>query len=207
VDRIPAIRAALALLIDDPPLALGRSKLAIELFPRELSAGKRGARLKQRLLEAIECLRLPGPIDPTNRRWWPYLMFVGEYLDGCSRQQVRVRLAIAESTYTHVKQHGLQTIIPIVFRADEAREAAVRQLLGDNVMGAMDRLRIVVRRYARNPHSPERQEALMQGFEDVMAEQVNHLYSVCGTLVVGPIEAMQDRLAALEEPQVLEVGR
>lgn len=205
MDRLPIIRAALALLCEEPPLDLGRSKLALALLPREMSAASRGEKVRKLLRGAVEQIRPAGEMDATNRSWWPYLILVGEFVEGHERGYMREVLAIAESTYTHAKGRGLEKVAGIIFRVSADRAALLRELLGDNVMGAMDRMRVQVRRYARNPHSPERQEALMQSVEDVIAEQVNHIYSVCGSLVVGPIETLREQLREIQ-PQERAVG-
>lgn len=194
------------MLTEDPPLILGGTALAQALLPGRADVLARGLRLQEMMRSAIDHLRPEGELDLGDRQWWPYLIHAGEYVERRDRNAIRDVLVISGSTYTRAKYRGLVRITDFLFRIDSGREALLRQLIGDNVVGAMDALRVAVKRYARNPHSPQRQEALMQALENVMAEQVNHLYSVCGTLVVGPIERMQERLDALEGSRERAVG-
>lgn len=198
------VRNALLRLMEDPPLRLGRGILARDL-PGDALA--RGLLLKAALHQAIMQLRPQGEIDPANRYWWPYLIYRGEYEEGQPRAAIREALAISDPTYVLAKMQGLDRIVGalphlLAGQATDERTMLLDRLLGGNVVGAMDRLRVAVGRYAKNPHSPKRQETLMRALEDVMAEQVNHLYSICGTLVVGPIERMDGQIK--EHQRVIE---
>src|SRR5262245_12637302 len=80
------VRLALLHLLEDPPLSLGSSQLAVCLFP-QLSALQRGQLLQRALVSAIERLRPAHETTRDNRRSWPYLICQAEYLDGRCRRE------------------------------------------------------------------------------------------------------------------------
>jgi hypothetical protein len=110
------VRAALPLLLEDPPLTLGKSQLAICLLP-ELAERYRGQLLQRALLSAIERLRPSQGTMSDNHRRWPYLICRAEYVEGNCRREVESRLAISASTYTRGKRQALGRIaalLPII---------------------------------------------------------------------------------------------
>lgn len=92
---------------------------------------------------------------------------------------------------------------------EEQRAVILQQLLGSNVMHAMDALRAAAHRYARWPQNAKRQKILFDRLEDVMCEQVNRVYGVCGAMIAGLDERItaddaritsdESRLSDLEE--------
>lgn len=191
-----AVRAALKLMSEDPPMELGRTELARELIPWAMDNRRRGEVLQHALRTAI---------DRLTDRPWAYLIYIGEYEEGKSQGEIRRALSISLSTYGRAKKWGLHQIIgqlPHIIAThpltDGERELILRRLLGEGVLRAMDKLRSAVKTGDIEP--------VLRAFEDVMAEQVNHLYSVCGTLVVGPIERLEERLDRLEGNAQRAVG-
>ena len=85
-----------------------------------------------------------------------------------------------------------------VLLSNEERRELLLRLLGSNVVGAMDALRVARVEMETHPRDRARQKAYFDRYEDLLCEQVNHLYSICGTLVTGPIERLMGRLDAVE---------
>jgi len=104
------LRAALALLVEDRPFALGRSALARRMLPNERDVMERGWALADMLLLALAYLRPRHTVPPNDRRWWPYLICSGEFIEGRSRGEMQVQLAISASTYSRAKHRGLEQI-------------------------------------------------------------------------------------------------
>ena len=105
------VRAALPLLPEDPPLALGASPLAQHLLPEVGDALLRGSLLQQALRTALDSLRPPGAVSVIDRSWWPYLICTGEYETGQSRAELEADLALSASTYSRAKRQGLDQIV------------------------------------------------------------------------------------------------
>lgn len=76
----------------------------------------------------------------------------------------------------------------------EDREAALRRILGDQVLQAMEALRTETRRFVWWPWSRRRLNALFDRLEDLMAVQVNRVQGSTGVV----LEAFDGRLRALE---------
>jgi transposase len=126
------LRGALSLLIEEPPLALGRCALAHQVFPEIVETRRRGECLRQALSAAIETLRPPESCASADRRWWPYQVMSGEYLDGESRTLLQRRMAISASTYARVKRHALRQIaeaLPDLCRPPNAAMPHLRSTL------------------------------------------------------------------------------
>lgn len=106
------LRAAMPLLLADPPLELGRSRLALQLIPYESDTLRRGQRLQAALQRAIALLR---PADETGPRldsaWRPYLIIAGEYQAGEERSDLQSALALSASTYSRAKRAGMLRIL------------------------------------------------------------------------------------------------
>jgi hypothetical protein len=114
-----AVRAALPLLPEDPPLALAASALAQRFLPADLDPLPRGTLLQQTLRAALDHLRPAGPISTIDRGWWPYLICTGEYETGQSRTEIQDDLALSASTYSRAKRQGLDRIVAVLPRIIE----------------------------------------------------------------------------------------
>jgi hypothetical protein len=84
---ITLLRPALRLLINEPPLDLGRTLLAQLLLAKLPDSRARGELLRQALRTAIERLQPPDTVRRTDRRWWPHRICFGEYVLGQSRAE------------------------------------------------------------------------------------------------------------------------
>lgn len=118
------VRAALPLLPEDPPLALGASRLAQRLLPNETDALLRGKLLQQALRAALDRLRPPGAISAIDRTWWPYLICTGEYEAGQRRAELQDALALSASTYSRAKRQGIEHIAVLAPQIVEQMVAA-----------------------------------------------------------------------------------
>ena len=107
------VRSALLHILEDPPLSLGRSQLAVCLFP-QLPELQRGQLLQRALVSAIERLRPAQATTLDNRSSWPYLICRTEYLDGLSRREAQRHLALSASSYTRAKQQALGRIAAVL---------------------------------------------------------------------------------------------
>lgn len=114
-----AVRTALPLLPEDPPLALAASTLAQRFLPADLDPLPRGMLLQQALRAALDHLRPAGPISTIDRGWWPYLICTGEYETGQSRAEIQDDLALSASTYSRAKRQGLDRITAVLPRMIE----------------------------------------------------------------------------------------
>ena len=108
------VRAALPLLPEDPPLALGASSLAQRLLPDEDDPLLRGVLLQQALRASLDRLRPLGAVDTVDRSWWPYLICIGEYEAGQRRTELQEDLALSASTYSRAKRQGLDHITTLL---------------------------------------------------------------------------------------------
>lgn len=109
-DLVGAVRSALPLLHEEPPLTLGGSALARRLLPNERDVALRGTVLRQALRSAIERLRPAGQPDVIDRSWWPYLICYGEYEEERSRAELQHELALSASSYSRAKRQGLNRV-------------------------------------------------------------------------------------------------
>jgi transposase len=114
-----AVRTALPLLPEDPPLALAASALAQRFLPADLDPLPRGMLLQQALRATLDHLRPAGPISTIDRGWWPYLICTGEYEAGQSRAEIQDDLALSASTYSRAKRQGLDRITAVLPRIIE----------------------------------------------------------------------------------------
>jgi len=114
-----AVRTALPLLPEDPPLALAASALAQRFLPADLDPLPRGMLLQQALRATLDHLRPAGPISTIDRGWWPYLICTGEYETGQSRAEIQDDLALSASTYSRAKRQGLDRITVMLPRIIE----------------------------------------------------------------------------------------
>ncbi len=114
-----AVRTALPLLPEDPPLALAASALAQRFLPADLEPLPRGMLLQQALRATLDHLRPAGPISTIDRGWWPYLICTGEYETGQSRAEIQDDLALSASTYSRAKRQGLDRITAVLPRIIE----------------------------------------------------------------------------------------
>jgi hypothetical protein len=107
------VRSALIHVLEDPPLSLGHSQLAVGLFP-QLAVLQRGEMLQRALVSAIERLRPAQATTRDNQRSWPYLICRAEYLDGLCRREVERRMAMSPSSYTRAKRQALDRIAALL---------------------------------------------------------------------------------------------
>jgi hypothetical protein len=107
------VRSALMHLLEDPPLSLGSSQLAVGLFP-QLAVLQRGEMLQRALVSAIERLRPAQATTRDHQRSWPYLICRAEYLDGLGRREVEQRMAMSKSSYTRAKRQALDRIAALL---------------------------------------------------------------------------------------------
>ena len=132
-EEIGAIRSALTLLIEDPPITLGATALSQKLLPDENDTLLRGTILRQALRATIDRLRPAGEISTIDREWWPYLICSGEYETGQSRAELEASLALSPSTYSRAKRQGLAGIVAALpqqlVALTESRQSRVSQLL------------------------------------------------------------------------------
>jgi len=105
-----AVKSALPLLPEDPPLTLGNSALAQRFLPADLDQLPRGLLLQEALRAALDQLRPAGSISTIDRSWWPYLISTGEYEAGQSRAELQDDLALSASTYSRAKRLGIDRI-------------------------------------------------------------------------------------------------
>ena len=102
------VRSALMQLLENPPVSLGSSHLAVGLLP-QLAGSERGQLLQRALLNAIEGLRPAQETTLDDRRSWPYLICRAEYVDGQCRREVERRMALSTSSYTRPSDRRLAT--------------------------------------------------------------------------------------------------
>jgi hypothetical protein len=109
------LREALADLLEDPPLALGRGALAALLLPDERDPLVRGRRLREALRASIARLR-PAEAGPVldDPRWRHYLIVAGEYETGEERAALQAALALSASTYSRAKREALERLMALL---------------------------------------------------------------------------------------------
>lgn len=123
---VPALRAALPLVRLEPPLDLGRSELATQLFNNEPDPLTRGEQVRQLVQRALDQLRPAADIDPQDPASRPYQVLVGEALRGLSRDELQRELAIATATYTRAKRQGLDQLAELVVQGLQPQPVSVR---------------------------------------------------------------------------------
>lgn len=124
---VPAIRTALSLLRLDPPLDLGRSELAGQLFPREPDPLVRGENVRDLLLRALDQMRPAADLDAQDPAYRPYQVLLGEAVRGLSRDELQRELAIATATYTRAKRQGLDQLAELLVQGlQQQQEIRVR---------------------------------------------------------------------------------
>lgn len=123
---VPALRAALPLLRLEPPLDLGRSELAAQLFSQEADPQVRGEQVRQLVHRALEHLRPGAEIDPQDPASRPYQVLVGEALRGLSRDELQRELAIATATYTRAKRQGLDQLAELLVQELQPQPITMR---------------------------------------------------------------------------------
>ena len=113
--QVRLLREALAGLAEDPPLALGRSELAVLVLPDERDPLQRGRRLRDALRTAIARLR-PSEAGPVldDPRWRHYLIIAGEYDAGEERAALQSALALSASTYSRAKREALERLLALL---------------------------------------------------------------------------------------------
>lgn len=114
------LRDALGALMEDPPVALGRSALATLLLSNLRDSLQRGRRLQAALRNAIEQLRPAGAVQGIDDpRWRQYLILAGEYETGESRSSLQKDLVLSASTYSRAKREALKRLAATVPRVLE----------------------------------------------------------------------------------------
>lgn len=124
---VPALRTALPLLRLDPPLDLGRSELAGQLFSQEIDPQARGQQVRQLIQRALDQLRPAADVDPQDPASRPYQVLVGEALRGLSRDELQRELAIATATYTRAKRQGLDQLAELLVQGLQPPPVTVRR--------------------------------------------------------------------------------
>lgn len=120
-----AVREALGMLREEPPLSLGACTLARELLGSEGDRLERGVQLKVALLSAIDSLQPTGDYDSRDPRWWPWLIYTGVYIEGKGRQDIQSSLSIAPVTYTRHRRKGFDWIAGFLPYLVRMRERAI----------------------------------------------------------------------------------
>lgn len=114
------LREALSGLLEDPPLALGRSQLAELILADERDPQQRGRRMAQALQTAIAQMQPAEEIEGDDPRWRHYRILAGEYLEGRDRADLELDLALSASTYSRAKREAvdrLRSMLPSVIDA------------------------------------------------------------------------------------------
>jgi hypothetical protein len=106
------LRDALEIMVEDPPVDLGRGELAVLLLSDGADALARGRRLQEALHTAIERLRPASDAGPVlnDPRWRHYLIVAGEYQVGEERAELQEALALSPSTYSRAKREALERL-------------------------------------------------------------------------------------------------
>ncbi|MFN8500984.1 helix-turn-helix domain-containing protein [Kouleothrix sp.] len=114
-EPVRLLRDALADLLEDPPVALGRGELALLLLPDERDPLGRGRRLRDALRAAINRLR-PAEAGPVldDPRWRHYLIIAGEYETGEDRATLQEALALSTSTYSRAKREAIERLVALL---------------------------------------------------------------------------------------------
>lgn len=107
------LRYALSCLAEYPPFALGKSKIAITLYPDQRLVD-RGKKVRAMLLDCIELMRPAGRENITERRWMLYHSINYEYSCGMGRLHVLELLAVSASTYTRLKRNALSNLADLL---------------------------------------------------------------------------------------------
>lgn len=111
-----ALNAALPLLSEEPPIALGNSLLA-RLFTPPLPQGsalERGQILARIIMSQIASLH-PGPdVGITDPRMRLYAILAGEFMSGEDVLDLQARLAISPRTYYRAKRQALDRLVDLL---------------------------------------------------------------------------------------------
>lgn len=112
---VDLLRDALGALAEDPPLALGRSDLALLLLPDVRDPLQRGRWMQRAIRAAIKRLR-PSEAGPVidDLRWRHYLIIAGEYEVGEKRPALQSALALSASTYSRAKREAMARLLALL---------------------------------------------------------------------------------------------
>ncbi len=112
---VDLLRDALGALAEDPPLALGKSDLALLLLPDVRDPLQRGRWMQRAIRAAIKRLR-PSEAGPVidDPRWRHYLIVAGEYEVGEKRPALQSALALSPSTYSRAKREGMARLLALL---------------------------------------------------------------------------------------------
>ena len=161
------VRAALPLLAEDPPLALGATQLAQQLLPGADEPLPRGILLQQAIREALDRLRPPGEVSAIDRSWWPYLICTGEYEAGQRRAELQDDLALSASTYSRAKRQGLDSITVLL-----------PQLIAERTEGPVA---VSSQRLPRTPHFIGRRDEESYYAWRLQTEGIGHIWGLPGS--------------------------
>ncbi len=168
--------------------------LANYWLPEETDKLRRGQRLKQVLCDAIEAMRPDGMNDGVQS-WWPYLIYTGEYVEGRARADIQRELAISRVTYTRAKQLGRTVVMALA-----PRFLGFAPVPSDQ-MHVADRFGAAI--------ASAHQGAIASATGDLLNElhtTAQHAVTGAVTLLLGRIERLEQRLAALEVQRERTVG-
>jgi transposase-like protein len=104
------LREALGGLLEDPPVALGRSQLAELILADERDPQQRGRRMAQALQAAIAQMQPAADTDGDDPRWRHYRILAGEYIEGLDRAELELDLALSASTYSRAKREAIERL-------------------------------------------------------------------------------------------------
>ncbi|HEU5014782.1 MAG TPA: helix-turn-helix domain-containing protein [Roseiflexaceae bacterium] len=112
---VDLLRDALGALAEDPPLALGKSDLALLLLPDVRDPLQRGRWMQRAIRGAIKRLR-PSEAGPVidDLRWRHYLIIAGEYEVGEKRTALQSALALSASTYSRAKREAMARLLSLL---------------------------------------------------------------------------------------------
>lgn len=80
-----------------------------------------GVALRDVLHDALDRLKPEGQPDPNDRRWRPYLILRGQYLEGRAPEYLIEQLSIARSTYDHEQAGSLDSLAGILRELEHAQ--------------------------------------------------------------------------------------
>jgi hypothetical protein len=109
-DLVNAVEHALRHL--DDYSALDSSMLVGRLGIRSASHIERGKAVRQRLLQALECLRPAGPRprEPLPRAWHGYAALYDAYVEDVPNREIIQRLYIGEGTFNRTRRKALRSL-------------------------------------------------------------------------------------------------
>lgn len=190
------IHYSLIYLIEDPPIALGRSMLARHFLPHESSPLQRGRRLQQALYGAIGALR-PGGLPEHTPQWLPYRIYAGEYLEGRHWSEVRRELAISRAAYVRAKQvgrAGVLALLPELLKATPTPE--------QHLHAVVERFSAAFGGGGRSPDIAAATGDLLNALHTTAQHAVTDVVA----FLLARLDEIEQRVSALEGPRERAVG-